>query len=266
MRMFTSAQHGDGPTGADAGALSWSRLRWRDRSQVRRAGVSRARWASLDTSLRRELLTSARHTHPAPLTRAADRGALHGPRREVLPPDHPQHVLARNGRRTDACYRRAEAETPAEAIASDAQRADLERAESTAGYQNGLTFFDVLTARLLAELGEQTQPEQRPITHRRGVAVDARALALREEAERRAEHTAAALSAVVLLILSALVVLAERPEQVTGAGPEAPRPDPPSPPPAQLALVRSTLTAAPPRGTVSVPSLCCAVPLYLSAA
>lgn len=260
MGMRTTAGHGHGTTGADAGARSWPRLHWRDRAQVRSAGVSRARWTSLGTATRAEVLATVRELHPAPATRGEGRAVLHGPVGEVLPPDHPQQVLARGGRRAAACYRRAEAETPADATATDDQRAALETAE---GYHDGLSFFDELTTRLLSELGES---DRRAASHRRSVAVDAHALALREGAERRAEHLAAALVSVVLLILAALDDLAEHADQDTGTGPEAPRPEPPPPPPSMLALVRSTLTAAPPQGTVSVPSPCCALSPLQSAA
>ncbi|MDN5601666.1 MAG: hypothetical protein L0G52_14165, partial [Brachybacterium sp.] len=98
-----------------------------------------------------------------------------------------------DARRADACHRRAEAETPADATATDDQRAAQETADAGRG---GLAFLDELTSRLLAELGE-TDP--RAATHSRGLAVDARARTLREGAEHRAEHIAAALLAVVLL-------------------------------------------------------------------
>lgn len=253
MRVTTTALLGIGPTGAVAGVRSWSRLPWRDRAQVRSAGVSRARWTALGTSARAEVIATVQELHPTPATRAAARTTLHGPVGEVLPPDHPQHVLARDGRRADACHRRAEAETPVDATATDDQRAAQETADAGRG---GLAFLDELTSRLLAELGE-TDP--RAATHSRGLAVDARARTLREGAEHRAEHIAAALVSVVLLILAALAALAELSEQDPGTGPEAPRPEPPAPPPSMLALVRSTLTAAPPQGTVSVPSPCCAL-------
>ncbi|WP_329747326.1 hypothetical protein [Brachybacterium sp. J144] len=95
-----------------------------------------------------------------------------------------------------------------------------------------------------------------------------------EDCQREADHTAHLhrLSAVnvrhsramywlSVLILAAVSELLEVRETAPRTGPQRRRAGPPEPAPAQLALTRSTLTAAPPATASSVPGSRCAVPM-----
>lgn len=102
------------------------------------------------------------------------------------------------------------------------------------------------------DLAEDDSPE----TRRQAAAHQ---IAARRSAQALTMRTGADMLDVLLAILAEAAVLRQDTPQTPTTGPEREGAEPPSPPPEQLALVRSTLTAAPPQGTVSVPSPCCAV-------
>lgn len=208
---------------------TWARLHWRERAALTAEGVTRAEWSRLPATFRAELLTLAPLAYPAgdDGPRGWERAALRGAR-EPLPPDHPRRVLERrNGLLLEA---RAAAEG-----------AD---APTGTGYVDSAWFFDGHT-------GPSAGDRDRAAAH---------AEAVHRISLANIRH-AASIHALALLILAVVSELLEVREVAPRTGPQHRRTDPPEPPPPQLALTRSTLTAAPPVTVPSVPGSRCAVPM-----
>lgn len=208
---------------------SWSRLHWRERAALTAEGVTRTEWARLPAEVRAELLTLAPLAYPAgdDGPRAWERATLRGAR-EPLPPDHPRRVLERR----DGLLLEA--------------RATAEGGDAPAGtgYVDSRWFFD-------------GQPAPRP-EDQAGAAAHAEAVHRISLANIR--H-AASVYQLALLILATVSELLEVRDSAPRTGPERWHSDPPEPPPSQLALTLSTLTAAPPAAAMPVPYTRCVVTL-----
>ena len=173
------------------------------------------------------------------LQRARNRATRRHPLRDVLPPDHPALVNDRPGRIAVASRERAHRTTPNDAMP---ERWPLPPLPGTS-----ITLADLM----------QSPDELKP-------KIFVIAAAYAEFYRRMVDLTsmlARAARALIELMRYVNALREANPLNLAppATGPEREGPAPPSPPPEQLALVRSTLTAAPPQGTVSVPSPCCAV-------
>lgn len=174
-----------------------------------------------------------------PLQRARNRATRRHPIREALPPDHPGLVIDRPGRINVASLERAHWTTPHDAMP---ERWPLPPLPGTS-----ITLADLM----------QGPDELKP----RVFVIAAAYAEFYLRLVGLASMFARAARALVELMRYVNALREVNPLNLAppATGPEREGPAPPSPPPEQLALVRSTLTAAPPQGTVSVPSPCCAV-------
>ena len=208
---------------------TWGQLRWRERAALTAGGVTRAEWSRLSPPLRADLLALIPSAFPPgdDGPRAWERSSLHGVR-DFLPPDHPRRVLERR----DGLL------LEARAAAKDGD------APAGSGYVDSVWFFDGHAA---------PGPEDR-------ARAAAHADAVHRLAVARNRH-ASTVYALTLLILASVAELLESRSAAPSTGPQHRRTDPPEPPPPRLALICSTLTAAPPVTAPSVPGSRCAVPM-----
>lgn len=233
--MHTSSpDHTTAGTGAHSrrsahGGNAWARLHWRERAALVEVEVSRAEWEHLPETVRADLLVSVPAAYPAGEdgSRTWERAGLR-PVRDSLPPDHPRRVRERR----DGLL--IEARTAAESA----------EAAAGTGYVDSRWFFD----------GE---PEPTPEAEN-GATAHAEAV---HQASLDRMRYAESVHALAVLILAAVAELLEVREATPRTGPQHSGPAPPEPPPQQVALTRSTLTAAPPAAAMPVPYTRCVVTL-----